>query len=282
MSTINQHIYLISDSTGETVSTIARSIYARFENINFIENKWALIRTEKQIDKIIETIKNKKGVVLYTMINTKLEDYLKRECSDINVTSHNVLDSIINKIENFYEIQPVTKQAPGKQHSLSEDYFERIESLQYAIANDDGQRSNDLEKADIIFFGVSRTSKTPTSIYLANKGYRVANIPYVLDQRIELSNINKKTLVIGLFASPERLQQIRASRLQSLKENKSTNYINIEVLKKEIAEAKKICYRNKWSTIDVTKKSIEEIAATALEYLKIFRNKEMFNENNKV
>ena len=282
MSTINQHIYLISDSTGETVSTIARSIYARFENINFIENKWALIRTEKQIDKIIETIKNKKGVVLYTMINTKLEDYLKRECSDINVTSHNVLDSIINKIENFYEIQPVTKQAPGKQHSLSEDYFERIESLQYAIANDDGQRSNDLEKADIIFFGVSRTSKTPTSIYLANKGYRVANIPYVLDQRIELSNINKKTLVIGLFASPERLQQIRASRLQSLKEKKSTNYINIEVLKKEIAEAKKICYRNKWSTIDVTKKSIEEIAATALEYLKIFRNKEMFNENNKV
>ena len=282
MSTINQHIYLISDSTGETVSTIARSIYARFENINFIENKWALIRTEKQIDKIIESIKNKKGVVLYTMINTKLEDYLKRECSDINVTSHNVLDSIINKIENFYEIQPVTKQAPGKQHSLSEDYFERIESLQYAIANDDGQRSNDLEKADIIFFGVSRTSKTPTSIYLANKGYRVANIPYVLDQRIELSNINKKTLVIGLFASPERLQQIRASRLQSLKENKSTNYINIEVLKKEIAEAKKICYRNKWSTIDVTKKSIEEIAATALEYLKIFRNKEMFNENNKV
>ena len=282
MSTINQHIYLISDSTGETVSTIARSIYARFENINFIENKWALIRTEKQIDKIIETIKNKKGVVLYTMINTKLEDYLKRECSDINVTSHNVLDSIINKIGNFYEIQPVTKQAPGKQHSLSEDYFERIESLQYAIANDDGQRSNDLDKADIIFFGVSRTSKTPTSIYLANKGYRVANIPYVLDQRIELSNINKKTLVIGLFASPERLQQIRTSRLQSLKEKKSTNYINIEVLKKEIAEAKKICYRNNWSTIAVTKKSIEEIAATALEYLKIFRNKEMFNENNKV
>ncbi len=216
------------------------------------------------------------------MINTKLEDYLKGECRDINVTSHNVLESIINKIENFYEIQPVTKQAPGKQHSLSEDYFERIESLQYAIANDDGQRSNDLEKADIIFFGVSRTSKTPTSIYLANKGYRVANIPYVLDQRVELSNINKKTLVIGLFASPERLQQIRASRLQSLKENKSTNYINIEVLKKEIAEAKKICYRNKWSTIDVTKKSIEEIAATAIEYLKIFRNKEMFNENNKV
>jgi len=282
MSTINQHIYLISDSTGETVSTIARSIYARFESINFIENKWALIRTEKQIDNIVEIIKEKKGVVLYTMINLRLESYLTRRCTSIGVTSHNVLDNIIKKIEKFYEIQPVTKQEPGKQHSLSQDYFNRIESLQYAIANDDGQRSNDLEKADIIFFGVSRTSKTPTSIYLANKGFKVANIPFVLDQKVELSSINKKTLVIGLFASPERLQQIRASRLQSLKEKRSTNYVNIEVLKKEIEQAKKICFKNKWSTIDVTKKSIEEIAATALEYLKIFRKKEMFDENNKV
>ena len=282
MSTINQHIYLISDSTGETVSTIARSIYARFESINFIENKWALIRTEKQIDNIVEIIKEKKGVVLYTMINLRLESYLTRRCTSIGVTSHNVLDNIIKKIEKFYEIQPATKQEPGKQHSLSQDYFNRIESLQYAIANDDGQRSNDLEKADIIFFGVSRTSKTPTSIYLANKGFKVANIPFVLDQKVELSSINKKTLVIGLFASPERLQQIRASRLQSLKEKRSTNYVNIEVLKKEIEQAKKICFKNKWSTIDVTKKSIEEIAATALEYLKIFRKKEMFDENNKV
>ena len=282
MSTINQHIYLISDSTGETVSTIARSIYARFESINFIENKWALIRTEKQIDNIVEIIKEKKGVVLYTMINLRLESYLTRRCTSIGVTSHNVLDNIIKKIEKLYEIQPVTKQEPGKQHSLSQDYFNRIESLQYAIANDDGQRSNDLEKADIIFFGVSRTSKTPTSIYLANKGFKVANIPFVLDQKVELSSINKKTLVIGLFASPERLQQIRASRLQSLREKRSTNYVNIEVLKKEIEQAKKICFKNKWSTIDVTKKSIEEIAATALEYLKIFRKKEMFDENNKV
>ena len=169
-------------------------------------------------------------------------------------------------------------KVPGKQHSLSEDYFDRIESLQYAIANDDGQTNLNLDKADIIFFGVSRTSKTPTSIYLANQGYKVANIPFVLNQKLNLTDISKKTLVIGLFASPERLQQIRASRLQSLKENKLTNYINIEVLKKEITEAKIICSRNKWSTIDVTKKSIEEIAATALEYLKIFRKRELLNE----
>ena len=133
--------------------------------------------------------------------------------------------------------------------------------------------SSDADRADIIFYGVSRTSKTPTSIYLANKGYKVANIPHVLNQSINFSNVNKKTLVIGLFASPERLQQIRTSRLQSLKEKKSTNYINIEILKKEVEEAKRVCIKNNWSTIDVTKKSIEEIAATALEYLKIFRKK---------
>ena len=278
MSTVNQHIYLISDSTGETVATVARSIYARFENINFLENKWALIRTEKQIDNIAKTIVEKPGIVLYTMINLKLESYLKNKCATIKVSAHNVLDNTINKIKEFYEIKPDMGQVPGKQHSLSEDYFDRIESLQYAIANDDGQRGTNLEKADIIFFGVSRTSKTPTSIYLANQGYKVANIPFVLNQDINLSNISKRTLVIGLFASPERLQQIRTSRLQSLRENRSTNYIDIEVLKKEIEEAKKICTKNKWSTIDVTKKSIEEIAATALEYFKIFKNKEIQNE----
>ena len=218
MSTVNQHIYLISDSTGETVSTVARSIYARFENINFLENKWALIRTEKQIDNIVKTIVEKPGIVLYTMINLKLENYLKNKCATIKVSAHNVLDNTINKIKEFYEIKPDIGQVPGKQHSLSEDYFDRIESLQYAIANDDGQRGTNLEKADIIFFGVSRTSKTPTSIYLANQGYKVANIPFVLNQDINLSNISKRTLVIGLFASPERLQQIRTSRLQSLRE----------------------------------------------------------------
>ena len=278
MSTTNQHIYLISDSTGETVSTIARSIYARFENINFLENKWALIRTKKQIDNIISVIEEKKGIVLYTMINLELENYLQTKCRLIKVSSHNVLDNTLTKIKNFYEIKPDISQIPGRQHSLSEDYFDRIESLQYAITNDDGQGNKDLKEADIIFFGVSRTSKTPTSIYLANKGYKVANIPFVLEQNIDYTNINRKTLVIGLFASPERLQQIRTSRLQSLKEKKSTNYINIDMLKREVTEAKKICTRNKWSTIDVTKKSIEEIAATALEYLKIFRKQKIFNE----
>ncbi len=273
MSTDKPHIYLISDSTGETVSIVARSVFARFENISFKENKWALIRTEKQIDNIIDLIKSKPGLVLYTMINKNLEMYLKKKCENINVGFLPILDPIITAIEKEYSFNTVSEQVPGKQHSLTEDYFERIEALQYAIANDDGQKTKELAKADIILFGVSRTSKTPTSIYLANKGIKVANIPFILNQTPELSGIKEKTLVIGLFASPERLQQIRISRLKSLKEKSKTNYIDIDYLKKEIEEARRICAKNRWSTIDVTKKSIEEVAATSIEYLKIFRSR---------
>ncbi len=269
----NPHIYLISDSTGETVSIVARSVYARFENISFKESRWALIRTNKQIDNIIDLIKINPGLILYTMINKKLEGYLKKKCREIKVTAHPILDNTIQTLKDSFELKTKNEQIPGKQHKLSEDYFQRIEALQYAIANDDGQ-SLEKDKADIILFGVSRTSKTPTSIYLANKGIKVANIPFVLKQEPNLANVSKSTLVIGLFASPERLQQIRISRLKSLKEDKKTEYVDLEFLKREVLEAKKICVRNNWTTIDVTKKSIEEIAATVLEYYKIFKSKE--------
>ncbi len=273
MSTNKPHIYLISDSTGETVSIVARSVLARFNNIEFKESKWALIRTEKQIDNIIEKIKEKPGLVLYTMINKNLENYLKVKCDKIGVGSTPILDATIQAIKKEYNYKTEKEQKPGKQHSLTKDYFERIEALQYAIANDDGQKTQELSEADIVLFGVSRTSKTPTSIYLANKGIKVANIPFILNQETDFSGINRNSLVIGLFASPERLQQIRKSRLNTLKEKSETSYVDIEHLKKEILEAKKICAKNKWSTIDVTRKSIEEIAATAIEYFKIYKSK---------
>ena len=268
----NPHIYLISDSTGETVSIVARSVYARFENINFKESRWALIRSNKQIDNIIKIVEENPGMILYTMINKRLEKYLQKKCMEISINAHPILDSTIAALKEGFEIKTKNEQVPGKQHSLSDDYFERIEALQYAIANDDGQVMQQ-NKADIILFGVSRTSKTPTSIYLANKGIKVANIPFVLNQEPNLSNVSENSLVVGLFASPERLQQIRTSRLKSLKENNKTEYINIELLEKEVMDAKKICLKNKWVTIDVTKKSIEEIAATILEYYKIFKRR---------
>ena len=242
------------------------------QNIEFQESRWALIRSNKQIDNIINLIKEKPGLILYTMINKKLEKYLQKKCNEIKVTAHPILDNIIKTMKDNFELKTKNEEIPGKQHTLSDDYFDRIEALQYAIANDDGQ-SLEKNKADIILFGVSRTSKTPTSIYLANKGIKVANIPFVLNQDTDISNISRKTLVIGLFASPERLQQIRISRLKSLKEEKKTDYIDIEFLTKEVAEARKICTRNKWPTIDVTKKSIEEVAATVLEYFKMFKIK---------
>ena len=186
----NPHVYLISDSTGETVSIVARSVYARFENINFTESRWALIRSNKQIDNIIKTVEEKPGMILYTMINKKLEKYLLKKCMEINIYAHPVLDSTIGALKKGYELKTKNEQIPGKQHSLSEDYFERIEALQYAIANDDGQVMEQ-NKADIILFGVSRTSKTPTSIYLANKGIKVANIPFVLNQEPNLTNVSK-------------------------------------------------------------------------------------------
>lgn len=272
MLTNNPHIYLISDSTGETVSIVARSVYARFENISFNESRWALIRSNKQIDNIINLIKEQPGMVLYTMINKKLEKYLQQKCTEIKVKAHPILDSTITALKDGFELKTKNEQIPGKQHSLSNDYFDRIEALQYAIANDDGQVMEQ-NKADIILFGVSRTSKTPTSIYLANKGIKVANIPFVLYQEPNLTKISKNSLVVGLFASPERLQQIRISRLKTLKEKNKTEYVDIEFLKKEVKEAKTICLKNNWVTIDVTKKSIEEIAATVLEYYKIFKKK---------
>ena len=268
----NPHVYLISDSTGETVSIVARSVYARFEDINFNESRWALIRSNKQIDNIIKIVEEKPGMILYTMINKKLEKYLQKKCMEININAHPILDSTITALKKGFELKTKNKQIPGKQHSLSEDYFDRIESLQFAIANDDGQVMDQF-KADIILFGVSRTSKTPTSIYLANKGIKVANIPFVLNQEPNLSNISNNSLVVGLFASPERLQQIRTSRLKTLKEKNKTEYIDLEQLEKEVMAAKKICLKNKWVTIDVTKKSIEEVAATVLEYYKIFKRR---------
>ena len=268
----NPHIYLISDSTGETVSIVARSVYARFENINFNESRWAL--TLMSVHFCCKYSSNFLFIIVYNIIpGLSLTNLIILSiCLFVLIKAHPILDSTITALKKGFELKTENKQKPGKQHSLSDDYFERIEALQYAIANDDGQIMEQNE-ADIILFGVSRTSKTPTSIYLANKGIKVANIPFVLNQKPNLSTISKNTLVVGLFASPERLQQIRLSRLKSLKEKNKTKYVEMEFLKKEVKEAKTICIKNSWVTIDVTKKSIEEIAATVLEYYKIFKKK---------
>ncbi len=231
-----------------------------------------MVRSEKQLNKIIEEIKINKGLVIYTIIDKKLRKILEESCEKIGVPIVPILDPVVQAIDNYFHYD-LAIDKPGRQHSLSHGYFDRIGAMQFTLAHDDGQLSNDLETADIVLIGVSRTSKTPTSMYLANRGIRTANIPMVPNVPLPKNIFSSKALIIGLTTSPERLVQIRKSRLNSVGEKRTTNYIEEDVIKEEVLLAKKLFLKSKWPIIDVTRKSIEETAAAALEYLRIFREK---------
>jgi regulator of PEP synthase PpsR (kinase-PPPase family) len=235
------------------------------------------VRSEKQLLKIIEEIKNKKGPVIYTLIDKKLRKILERGCKKIGVPIIAVLDPVVEAMENYFKYELAIDE-PGRQHSLSHGYFDRIGAMQYTLAHDDGQLSNDLEEADIILVGVSRTSKTPTSMYLANRGIRTANVPMVPKVSLPQNLFLSKALIIGLTTSPERLVQIRKSRLTSVGENRKTNYIEEDTIKEEVLMAKRLFLKNKWPVIDVTRKSIEETAAAVLEYLREFKERNEIEE----
>ena len=264
------HIHIISDSTGETVSTVSRSAIAHFKSFNPIEHSWVLVRSEKQLKKIIEEIDINKGLVIYTIIDKKLRKILEEGCDKLGVPIVPVLDPVVKAIDKYFHYDLAIDE-PGRQHSLSHGYFDRIGAMQFTLAHDDGQLSHDLERADIVLVGVSRTSKTPTSMYLANRGIRTANIPMVPNIELPSNLFSSKALIIGLTTSPERLVQIRKSRLNSVGEKGKTNYVEEDIIKEEVLFAKKLFLKKKWPIIDVTRKSIEETAAAALEYLRIFR-----------
>lgn len=268
----NIHIHIISDSTGETVSTVSRSAIAHFKNFNPIEHSWVLVRSDKQLKNIIEEIKENKGLVIYTIIDKNLRKTLEKGCERLGVPIVPVLDPVVRAIDNYFHYDLAIDE-PGRQHSLSHGYFDRIGAMQYTLAHDDGQLSHDLESADIVLVGVSRTSKTPTSMYLANRGIRTANVPMVPNVPLPSNIFSSKALIIGLTTSPDRLIQIRKSRLNSVGEKRTTNYIEEDLIKEEVLLAKKLFLQNKWPIIDVTRKSIEETAAAALEYLRVFREK---------
>jgi len=231
-----------------------------------------LVRSEKQLLKIIEEIKNNKGPVIYTLIDKNLRKILEKGCKKVGVPIIPVLDPVVEAMENYFKYE-LAMDEPGRQHSLSHGYFDRIGAMQYTLAHDDGQLSNDLEEADIILVGVSRTSKTPTSMYLANRGIRTANVPMVPKVPLPKNLFASKCLIIGLTTSPERLVQIRKSRLSSVGESRQTNYIEEDIIKEEVLTAKRLFVKNKWPVIDVTRKSIEETAAAVLEYLREFKER---------
>ena len=267
------NIHLVSDSTGETVDSVARAAMAHFDDIEPEEFNWTLVRSKPQLEKVIEGIREHPGVVMYTLVDNELRDMLKLECAKRGLPCIAVLTNIVSELSTYLGME--THAIAGKQHELNEEYFTRVDAINYALTHDDGQGQWELEEADVVLIGVSRTSKSPTCVYLAHKGVKAANIPFVLDCPLP-DNLGqlKKPLVIGLSISPDRLQQIRKTRLQSLKQEKDTNYVDMDYMQREITESRKLFQQHKWPVIDVTRRSVEETAATIMQHLKKHQDKQ--------
>ncbi|MDB2428200.1 kinase/pyrophosphorylase [Candidatus Pelagibacter bacterium] len=266
-------IYLISDSTGETLDRIFLALKAQFKNIEYKIHSYSFTRTENQILKILEDAKkNENSVILYTIVDNNLAKYLATMSDKKKIPCFGVLG---NLILNFSKIlNQKASHEPSGQHVLNEEYYDRIEAIQFTMNHDDGNLLNDIEKSDIVLVGVSRTSKTPTSIYLANKGFKTSNIPLVNENSLpkKLRENPQITCVIGLNTEPERLVDLRKNRMSSLKETENTKYTSIENIKKEIIDAKKTFQKYRWPSIDVTRKSVEETAASIIKIHEIYLN----------
>ena len=268
-------IYLISDSTGETLDRIFLALKAQFLNIEYKVNSFSFTRTENQILKILEEAEqNVNSIILYTIVDNNLAKYLANISEKKKIPCFGVLG---NLILNFSKIlnQKATHE-PSGQHILNEEYYNRIEAIQFTMNHDDGNLIHDIEKSDIILVGVSRTSKTPTSIYLANKGFKTSNIPLVNQNSLpeRLKQNPQMTCVVGLSTEPERLADLRKNRMNSLKETENVKYTNLENIKKEVLDAKKTFQKYKWPLIDVTRKSVEETAASIIKIHEIYLNNE--------
>ena len=263
-------IYLISDSTGETLDRIFLALKAQFKNFNYKIHQCSFTRTENQILKILEICKkNKNSIILYTIVDSNLAKFLTRESNKIKIPCFGVLGDLILSFSKL--LNQKASHIPSGQHVLNEEYYNRIEAIQFTMNHDDGNLINDIEKSDIILLGVSRTSKTPTSIYLANRGLKTSNIPLVNENSLPelLKKKPKITCVVGLTSEAERLVDIRKNRMNTLQETESINYINFEKISQEIEAAKKTFKKYKWPVIDVTRKSVEETAASVIKIYEI-------------
>ncbi len=266
-------IYLISDSTGETLDRIFLALKAQFLNIEYKVHSYSFTRTENQILKILEDAKkNENSIILYTIVDNNLAKYLSNVSQNKQIPCFGILG---NLILNFSKIlnQKATHE-PSGQHTLNDEYYDRIEAIQFTMNHDDGNLIDEVVKSDIILVGVSRTSKTPTSIYLANKGFKTSNIPLVNENSLPntLKQNPQMTCVVGLSTEPERLADLRKNRMNSLKEKENIKYTDLENIKKEVLNAKKTFQKYKWPSIDVTRKSVEETAASIIKIHEIYLN----------
>lgn len=258
------HLHLVSDSTGETLIAVARAVSAQYEGISAIEHVYPLVRSRSQLDRVMTGIQAAPGMVLYTLVDPDLARDVERVSMETGSPSFSVLSPVMHMFEAY--LGAASRGRPGAQHMLDADYFKRIDALNYTMMHDDGQMVSGLEDADVVLFGVSRTSKTPTSIYLANRGVKTANIPYVAGVPVteRLTGVSGP-LVVGLVASAERIVAIRQNRLLSLNASDSSSYVNEDAVAAEITETRRICARNRWPVIDVTRRSIEETAASIMD-----------------
>ena len=266
-------IYLISDSTGETLDRIFLALKAQFKNIEYKVHQYSFTRTENQISKIIDICGGKKNsIILYTIVDTKLAKFLVAKSERINIPCFGVLGDLIMRFSKL--LHQEASHIPSGQHTLGEDYYKRIEAVQFTMSHDDGKIINDIEKSDIVLLGISRTSKTPTSIYLANRGYKTCNIPIINANSIPTKLIKnpKSSCVIGLTAEPLRLLDVRKNRMNFMNEKRADSYTDIEKIKLELETAKKIFKKNNWPIIDITRKAVEETAASVIKIYDIIHS----------
>jgi regulator of PEP synthase PpsR (kinase-PPPase family) len=261
------HLHLVSDATGETLTTVARAATAQYTKVSPIEHVYPLVRTQKQLDRALIEIEEAPGIVLYTLLEEDLVKRLEDHCRELSLPCLSILGPVLQLMRSYLGAE--TSHRVGAQHTLNAEYFKRIDALNYSMLHDDGQHIDELEQADVVLVGVSRTSKTPTSIYLANRGIKTGNVPLVpgimvAPQVEQLAH----PLVVGLYASPERIVQIRQNRLLGLKSHQDDDqYIDRKAVAEEVMFSRRLCARHNWPIIDVTRRSIEETAAAVLKLL---------------
>jgi regulator of PEP synthase PpsR (kinase-PPPase family) len=261
------HLHLVSDATGETLITVARAAAAQYTSVSPVEHMHPLVRSHKQLDRVLTEIEAAPGIVLYTLLDHELTERLEKTCRELGLPFLSILGPVLNLFQAY--LGGESKPRIGAQHVLNADYFKRIDALNYTMLHDDGQHVDDMEQADVVLVGVSRTSKTPTSIYLANRGVKTANFPLIPGMPVppKLEAL-AQPLVVGLTASPERIVQIRQNRLLGLRaEHEADDYVNRQAVAAEIAAARKLCGKHNWPIIDVTRRSIEETAAEVMALL---------------
>ena len=262
----SHHLHLVSDATGETINSVARACLVQFVDIEPIEHVWSLVRTRGQMEKCLKGIAETPGPVLFTLVNDQLRNLLLDGCRRLDVPCIPVLDPVIHRLAAWFGSE--IRGRPGLQHALDAEYFERMDAMNFTLAHDDGQLPEGLNMADVVLLGVSRTSKTPTCIYLANRGIKAANIPIVPNCSLPPALFKLKgPLIIGLTKDPARLVQVRRARLRMIaRDQDNTDYVDLDSVREEIAFARKLCSQYEWPVIDVTRRSIEETAATIMNH----------------